>query len=308
MKVADTDEAPGRPDRRHAVSVRSASEITETGLGSQPPTNSWTDLPVESLDGVIQKIFGVGLALSACINQVGSTGAERLAMAIDELDALIAALRWSAFDCVRVGVPPGGVAVASVVPDRPEVTEPAATLAGLIATLKTSAPIHDADPLELLDATHSLYRALVTLTAEPLPVTRPPCEGRPSGGPPVSSQDSGGSSSHADAPSPRSTNGADMPARRTGKPKTVPVSFTLPGDVGADEVALCGEFNDWSPDHTRLTRADHGDWGATLSLEPGRSYRYRFLLDGQRWENAWDAASYVPNPYGEDDSVVFVRA
>ena len=43
----------------------------------------------------------------------------------------------------------------------------------------------------------------------------------------------------------------------------------------------------------------------TISFRPG-VYRYRYLLDGTRWENAWDADDYVPNPYGGDDSVVVV--
>ncbi len=29
----------------------------------------------------------------------------------------------------------------------------------------------------------------------------------------------------------------------------------------------------------------NGDFSATLSLEAGKSYRFRYLLDGKRWEN-----------------------
>jgi len=97
-----------------------------------------------------------------------------------------------------------------------------------------------------------------------------------------------------------------MPAKRAVKAKTVDVAFTLPADVQADSVALCGEFNEWSPEKLLLERKDDGTWLATVALKPGRSYRYRYLLDGQRWENAWGAESYVPNPYGSDDSVVEV--
>jgi hypothetical protein len=43
-----------------------------------------------------------------------------------------------------------------------------------------------------------------------------------------------------------------------------------------------------------------------VALEPGRSYRYRYLIDGEYWENAWKADGYVPNPYGSDDSVIVV--
>jgi hypothetical protein len=34
--------------------------------------------------------------------------------------------------------------------------------------------------------------------------------------------------------------------------------------------------------------------------------RFRYLLDGERWENDWTADAYVPNSFGSDDSVVEV--
>ena len=97
-----------------------------------------------------------------------------------------------------------------------------------------------------------------------------------------------------------------MPAKRGTKAKTVQVTFTLPASVDAEEVVLCGEFNNWSTNDIRLNRDDDGPWQTSLDLEPGHSYRYRYLLDGHRWENAWDADKYVSNAYGSDDSVVVV--
>jgi 1,4-alpha-glucan branching enzyme len=97
-----------------------------------------------------------------------------------------------------------------------------------------------------------------------------------------------------------------MPTKRATKPKTVEVTFSLPADVEADEVALCGEFNDWSTTATKLSRDPDGRWVTTVALIPGRSYRYRYLLDGTTWENAWDADEYAPNPFGADDSVIVV--
>ena len=96
-----------------------------------------------------------------------------------------------------------------------------------------------------------------------------------------------------------------MATRPATEPRTIPVTFSLPPEVAAEEIALCGEFNDWSSDDIKLARDGAGAWHAKVSLEPG-SYRYRYLLDGQRWENAWDADHYVANPYGGDDSVVLV--
>ena len=87
---------------------------------------------------------------------------------------------------------------------------------------------------------------------------------------------------------------------------TVDVAFTLPADVDADSVALCGDFNDWSAEATALARGDDGSWQVSIPLEPDRSYRYRYLLDGERWENG-QADRYEPNPYGGVDSVIVVE-
>ncbi len=89
--------------------------------------------------------------------------------------------------------------------------------------------------------------------------------------------------------------------------RTVDVTFSLPGEVGAGNVALCGDFNDWSADNIALQRGHDGAWQVTVPLEPG-SYRYRYLLDGERWENSWHAERYEPNPFGSTDSVVTIAS
>jgi len=97
-----------------------------------------------------------------------------------------------------------------------------------------------------------------------------------------------------------------QPATPAG-PAAIDVTFTLPAEVDADTVALCGEFNNWSTDDIWLERGSDGSWQATVALEPGRSYRYRYLLDGERWQNPREADRYVPNSYGSTDSVVVVE-
>ena len=97
-----------------------------------------------------------------------------------------------------------------------------------------------------------------------------------------------------------------MPTKQIARPKTKVVTFSLPAEVSAETVALCGEFNDWAPDTIQLKRDADGRWATDVELEAGRSYRYRFLLDGERWENDWTALAYEPNEYGGDDSLVVV--
>jgi Carbohydrate-binding module 48 (Isoamylase N-terminal domain) len=87
---------------------------------------------------------------------------------------------------------------------------------------------------------------------------------------------------------------------------TVPVTFTLPSEVGAGDVALCADFNNWTAGSIPLSRGGDGAWQVTVPLEPGNTYHFRYLLDGQRWENAWQADRYEPNPFGSDNSVVIV--
>jgi 1,4-alpha-glucan branching enzyme len=83
----------------------------------------------------------------------------------------------------------------------------------------------------------------------------------------------------------------------------VRITFELPAS-GARTVNLCGDFNDWSPVAHPMTRLDDGRFRLTLELATGRRWRFRYLLDGDRWENDWAADDYEPNIYGGQDSVV----
>ncbi|MBK7623470.1 MAG: glycoside hydrolase family 13 [Kineosporiaceae bacterium] len=85
---------------------------------------------------------------------------------------------------------------------------------------------------------------------------------------------------------------------------SVLVAFELPAAVAADSVSLVGDFNDWSPAANPLARQDDGYFRTELRLPAGQRARFRYLLDGRRWENDWAADDYVPNGLGADDSVV----
>jgi 1,4-alpha-glucan branching enzyme len=97
-------------------------------------------------------------------------------------------------------------------------------------------------------------------------------------------------------------------ARKTyGKAKTTcRVTFELPPQVATETAVLVGDFNGWSYDAAPLARRKDGRLSVTVTLPANRSYRYRFLLDGCRWENDWDADGYVPNEFGTEDSLITV--
>ncbi len=82
------------------------------------------------------------------------------------------------------------------------------------------------------------------------------------------------------------------------------VTFELPPEVNAQTAHLCGEFNEWNQTSHPMKRHKDGSFKLTISLKPGRQYRFRYLLDGERWENDPAADGHVPNEFGSEDSVV----
>ena len=91
---------------------------------------------------------------------------------------------------------------------------------------------------------------------------------------------------------------------RTGR--SCRVTFTLPTESNAQDVALCGEFNNWDSTVDPMKRRKDGRFSLTISLKSGRQYRFKYLLDGQRWENDREADGFVPNEFGSKDSVITV--
>src|SRR6478672_4343342 len=88
----------------------------------------------------------------------------------------------------------------------------------------------------------------------------------------------------------------------------VQVTFEIDPAVNAERANLCGDFNDWSYEADPMQPTGEGGFSLTKELPPGRSYRFRYLLDGDRWENDWAADDYVRNEYGGDDSLVDLTA
>ena len=86
------------------------------------------------------------------------------------------------------------------------------------------------------------------------------------------------------------------------------VTFTIDPQVGAQAAAVCGDWNDWSAGADVMHRDAEGGFSVTVDLDAGRAYRFRYLLDGQRWDNDWAADAYVRNDFGGDDSVVDLTA
>ena len=81
------------------------------------------------------------------------------------------------------------------------------------------------------------------------------------------------------------------------------VTFSLPKEAAgsAAHVSLVGDFNAWNKDAIPMKRLKNGGFTATLTLQANKEYHFRYFLDGERWENDWNADKYVPNRHGSDD-------
>ena len=74
------------------------------------------------------------------------------------------------------------------------------------------------------------------------------------------------------------------------------VTFVLSPETvaGAEEGVLLGEFNDWTPGKGySLKKTKGGGLSVSVSLEAGRSYQYRYLLNDGRWVNDSNALRYI---------------
>jgi 1,4-alpha-glucan branching enzyme len=82
------------------------------------------------------------------------------------------------------------------------------------------------------------------------------------------------------------------------------VTFTVSAvEKPETQISVVGDFNGWNPLATPMDRRDSGHT-ATVCLEPGRRYKFRYLTEDGRWFNDEAADAYEPNEHGGLDGVV----
>lgn len=77
---------------------------------------------------------------------------------------------------------------------------------------------------------------------------------------------------------------------------------------GAKQINIAGDFNSWSSTDTPLKQAKDGSFSVKIELEANKEYQFRYLFDGCRWENDWNADKYIPAPYSNADNSVVVTS
>jgi hypothetical protein len=82
----------------------------------------------------------------------------------------------------------------------------------------------------------------------------------------------------------------------------IAVTFSVPAELGARRACLVGSCTAWA--EVPMNPREDGSFELVVELPAEGRHTFRYLLDGERWENDWTADDYVPNAFGGDDSVV----
>lgn len=84
------------------------------------------------------------------------------------------------------------------------------------------------------------------------------------------------------------------------------VTFRFPKDIaeGTETVNLVGDFNNWDTSANAMKKLKSGEFTSMLELEKGKSYEFRYLINGKDWYNDLEADAYNANHLGAENCVV----
>ncbi|EAW29094.1 MULTISPECIES: isoamylase early set domain-containing protein [Pseudoalteromonas] len=71
----------------------------------------------------------------------------------------------------------------------------------------------------------------------------------------------------------------------------------------AQEVCLIGEFNSWQPVPMKLNKKQ-GVFKCKQRLPLDQKYHFRYLINGEFWDNDHKADAYEANSFGTENSIV----
>ncbi len=91
------------------------------------------------------------------------------------------------------------------------------------------------------------------------------------------------------------------PSRTRTGPKKEFVLFEY-FDPSSKIVALVGDFNQWNPSIRPMKRDGGGLWKVKVLLAPG-SYQYKFVVNGDRWEEDPLNLHRIMNEHGTYNSI-----
>jgi hypothetical protein len=87
---------------------------------------------------------------------------------------------------------------------------------------------------------------------------------------------------------------SSVQAPQTSDADLTTIVFSVAPELGRRYVDVAGDFTAWAP--LAMDPLSDGGFSLSLRLEPGRRWRYRFLLDGEHWMNDPNACEFGTCP------------
>ncbi len=100
--------------------------------------------------------------------------------------------------------------------------------------------------------------------------------------------------------------------KKYGKDSKVTVTFTIKKNAaqGAVKIDLLCEHNGWQA--VAMKKQKNGTFKGAITIpadeQPSYQYRFKYTFEDNsvKYDNDWDAETYVSNPFGEENSVFSV--
>ena len=86
------------------------------------------------------------------------------------------------------------------------------------------------------------------------------------------------------------------------KDQMVKVTFVVPADIPNAQVA--GDFNEWNTSVLPLKKRSNGTRSASVKLNQGQKYTFRYISEDGSWFNEEEADGYEPNIHGSENCIV----
>ena len=86
------------------------------------------------------------------------------------------------------------------------------------------------------------------------------------------------------------------------------VTFLAPKALSDNikKIQLVGEFNAWDTKCVPMKKNKSGEFSSVVELQPGKEYQYKYLINGDNWNNDPDADKYVINEFQGENSVIVI--
>jgi 1,4-alpha-glucan branching enzyme len=84
----------------------------------------------------------------------------------------------------------------------------------------------------------------------------------------------------------------------------IKVTFAIPHNPEQPRVYVAGDFNEWETTATPLVKRPNNTRSASVMLESGKRYKFRYYQEDGTWLNEESADAYEPNEHGSQDCVL----